>query len=88
MSTYQITRSRKDGPDNDRRIDALEINGSVYNIDQVIVWIESGQYRFYTIVWGQTAYVYVHQRGLYGRKYLTTSPDGFGPNNLLKLPDC
>ena len=88
MKTFRVTKCRRDGSDPDRRIDALEINGSVYGIDQVIIWIESEQYRFYTLVWGRTAYIYVHQRGLYGRKYLSTSRDGFGPNNLLNLPDC
>lgn len=85
MSDYQITRTRKDGPDADRRIDAAEVGGQVYPVDTVISWIESG-HRFYVIVNGKTVWVYVRTRN--SRKYITTSADGYAANNLLQLPDC
>ncbi len=86
MSRYQITRTRKDGPDADRRIDAVEFASQVYWTDSVINWIESGEHSFYTSYAGRIADVYVRLRN--GRKYLTTSADGYGQNNLLLLPDC
>ena len=88
MTTFRITATRKDGPDYDRRIDAVQLEFSqVWGIDQVIQWIDSGVHRFYTSIGGIVAEVYVRRRGL-GAKYLTTSPDGYQRNNLLILPDC
>lgn len=87
MSQYQITHSRKDGPDADHRIDAVMIEGRIYTIDDVIAWIEKYGHRFYTYVNGMTAWVHVVRR--FGSKaFITTSQDGYGPNNLLNLPNC
>lgn len=84
----QITASRKDGLDLDRRLDGFTVNGKYETIDQVIAWIESGAHRFFVSVFGRNVLVIVAQRGLLGRKFLTTQADGFPPNNLLNLPDC
>lgn len=87
MSVHQITHSRKDGRDADRRIDALAFGGYVYPIDTIIAWIESGVHTFYVLVWGRRVAVVVRRHSNL-RKYLTTEGDGFPPNNLLNLPDC
>lgn len=85
MSNYQITRTRKDGPDADRRIDAVEVENQMYSTDQIITWIENGAHSFYTMYFDRYATVYVRKQG--ATKYLTTSADGYGQNNLLLLPD-
>ncbi|PKB13299.1 uncharacterized protein DUF3892 [Novosphingobium kunmingense] len=87
MSAYLVTHSRKDGPDADRRIDAIGFDGYVYPLNTVINWIESGVHSFFVLVLGQRVTVLV-RKTVFGHKYLTTSPDGFKPNNLLYLPDC
>ncbi len=86
MADCQITRTRKDGPDVDRRIDGCEVAGTVYWTDQIISWIENRTNTFFTNYAGRRAEVYVRVRN--NRKFLTTSPDGYGQNNLLLLPDC
>ena len=48
--------------------------------------IEARTHEYYTLVGSREAQVYVKSRA--GRKFLTTSPDGYGPNNLDNLPDC
>ena len=87
MSAYQITHSRKDGFDADRRLDGFLINGQYYEIDTVISWIRSGSYTFYVMVLGRMVTVVARQHAN-GRWYLTTLADSFPPNNLLALPDC
>lgn len=88
MSAYTITNTRKDGNDPDRRIDALMVGGTVYSIDQVIVWIEVDGHTFWVKVTGREVQVLVRQHAHNSRQYLTTLGDGFPPNNLLALPDC
>ncbi|MFC4255359.1 DUF3892 domain-containing protein [Altererythrobacter xixiisoli] len=85
MADHQITRTRKDGPDADRRIDACEVGGHIYGTDDIISFIENRTHTFFTN-YGRRADVYVRVRN--NRKYLTTSADGYGQNNLLLLPDC
>lgn len=82
---YQITHIVPDGSDPGRRIDA--VYGPTCGLlpeDSAIAMIDAGD-GFYTSVYGVTAAVYVAGTWLTGR-FLTTSPDGFGPNNLCQLP--
>lgn len=88
MADYYITHTRKDGADADRRIDAVQINGSVFDIDTVINWINGRAHRFFVTVWGRTVQVITRVHPTSGRWYLTTEADGYPPNNLLALPDC
>jgi hypothetical protein len=55
--------------------------------EDAIAAIESGAWRFYVSVNGQTAWVVV-ARSAAGNKYLKTIADGEQPNNLLSLPEC
>lgn len=87
-TSHQVTCTIKDGPDNDRRIDAIGGFGWKLGQDQAIAAIERGEYTFYTIFNGAYADVLVRQHPTTWRKYLTTSPDGIRPNNLLWLPNC
>ena len=86
MADYQVTCTKKDGADPDRRIDALGGSWGSAPIDHVIHWIEQG-HTFWTEVDKNRAEIIVRAHDK-GRKYLTTEGDGFPPNNLLKLPDC
>ena len=88
MGQYYITHTRKDGADADRRIDAVQIDYRIYHIDTVIDWINSGVHQFFVSVWGRAVQVITRQHPTSRRWYLTTSADGFPPNNLLSLPDC
>lgn len=55
---------------------------------EAILYIESGEWRFYVerpegdAVWVMVAV------SRYGNKYLKTEADGDQPNNLLSLPEC
>jgi hypothetical protein len=51
------------------------------------VWdrIKAGEF-FYVLVQGRQVTVIAKARE--GKKYLTTNPDGFKPNNLDELPNC
>lgn len=89
MTDYQVTCTKKDGPDNDRRIDALA--GPQFNqapIDHVIKWIESGGHRFWTVASGKSVWIEVQEHPKTMRKFLTTQGNGYPPNNLLNLQDC
>lgn len=89
MADVQVTCSTKDGPDLDRRIDGIGGTGGggwYLTTAQAIQSIKAGTNTFYTNVNGVRANVLV--RGHPPREYLTTSPDGIRPNNLLALPDC
>jgi len=88
MGTYYITHTRKDGADADRRIDAVMVAGSVYAIDTVIAWINSGTHQLLVSIWGRTVRVVTQVHPTSRRWYLTTEGDGYPPNNLLALPDC
>jgi hypothetical protein len=87
MASYEINCIIPDSNDPGRRIDA--VGGPVMGVhdeDTVIRWIDEG-HTFWTMVNDVQAKVYVGGTILTGR-YLTTSPDGYQPNNLLKLPRC
>lgn len=88
MAFYQIVCVVQDSSDPGYRIDAVGVHelGRVIPIDEAIAMHDAG-HRFWTIAHGNQANVYVHG-GLMMPRYMTTSPDGFGPNNLLELPPC
>lgn len=83
---YQITRIIPDGSDPGRRIDAVygPVCGLLYE-DAAIRLIDAGNTFFFTDVNYSRADVYVAGTFL-GTRWLTTSPDGYGPNNLCQLP--
>ena len=56
-------------------------------LDEAIVGIESGMWKFYVSLNGQSVWVVVAKSGT-GHKYLKTQNDGEQPNNLLSLPEC
>jgi hypothetical protein len=92
MATFQITRTKKDGPDPDYRIDAFEsfdvATGRWYRdtIDSLLNSIDAGNVNFVEVQGRRVRVVpKVHSRS--GRRYVTTEGDGFPPNNLLRLPD-
>jgi len=83
---YLITHIIPDGADPDRRIDAIwgPACGLVYE-DAGIRNIDWGIHTYYTMAYGMwRADVYAVTRN--GTRFLTTSPDGIGPNNLCQLP--
>lgn len=49
--------------------------------------IESGEWKFYTSVDGESVWVVV-ATSRHGNKYIKTESDGEQPNNLLSLPEC
>lgn len=87
---FQIIRTRKDGPDQDRRIDAIQLaDGRILDLNTAISWIEQFGHRFWTIHGLSSVWVFLRQRGgILSVKYLTTEADGYPYNNLLQLPDC
>jgi hypothetical protein len=56
-------------------------------LDKAIEGIESGKWKFYVSVNGQSVWVIVSTSAS-GNKYLKTQNDGEQPNNLLSLPEC
>lgn len=56
-------------------------------LDQAIQGIESGKYRFFVSVNGDSVWVNIATSAS-GHKYLKTQNDGDQPNNLLSLPEC
>jgi len=81
-----------DGMDADYRLDAVGgfKDGQHWKIpiDTAINHIESGKWRFYTLENGVRAEVIRKVHPHSGRKYLTTSPDGYAGNNLCNLRSC
>ena len=85
----QITCITSDGSDEDRKIDAVGGPGfSVLPIATAIAWHDQG-HTFWTKagLLQLRAEVYVRGTLLTGR-FMTTSPDGYLPNNLHRLPQC
>lgn len=94
MTDHYVTRHVPDGSDLDYRIDELAgvyspLDSSQvfqmpqwrHSIDQVIMNIRAG-HRYIVIKHGRSVHCYIKQHPLTGRWFVTTSADGFMPNNL------
>lgn len=95
MADYRIDCIKRDGADEDRRIDRFggpvpDDSGNRWNdsIDNVIKMIDGGTHRFWTSADGKRVWCKTDTHPKTGRKYVTTEGDGFPPNNLLKLDEC
>lgn len=55
--------------------------------EQAIEGIESGKWKFWVSVGGDSVWVVIAKSAA-GNKYLKTENDGDQPNNLLSLPEC
>ncbi|HEX8643995.1 MAG TPA: DUF3892 domain-containing protein [Allosphingosinicella sp.] len=86
MADYQITHIIPDRSDPDRRIDAVYGPAcGLLPLDTAIQWIANG-HTFWTLVGFYRADVYYVPPTALVRHHLTTSRDGYQPNNLLSLP--
>jgi hypothetical protein len=86
MTSFQITHIIPDRSDPDRRIDAVYGPGcGLLYLDEAIRYIRSG-HTFWTWVGLRQAEVHYIPPSIFARHHLTTSRDGFLPNNLLSLP--
>lgn len=90
--TYQIKcinkTDRYDAHERIRNVGGFD-NSKAWKITQeeAILGIESGKWRFYVSVAGNSVWVVV-AISRYGHKYLKTEADGEQPDNLLSLPEC
>lgn len=86
MTDFYIVATKKDGPDVDRRIDGIKLmGGTILTIDEALSWIDLGN-RFFVNI-GRIVGVHACRRIIGGQRFLHTSPDGVGFNNLLELPN-
>lgn len=81
----KIIRKRWNNPE-DQVITHVQVEGEEVT-EYWRVWdrIKSGE-SFHVLVQGRQVEVIAKARE--GKKYLTTNPDGFKPNNLDELPNC
>jgi hypothetical protein len=86
MTSYDVTCSRKDGPDDDLRLEGLGGADWYHTIDEVIANIGRGD--TYWVNNGKRVQVVVVTHAKTKRQYVTTSPDGLRQNNLLFLREC
>jgi hypothetical protein len=86
MAEYDVTCSRKDGVDDDQRLEGLGGAGWYHTTDEVIAKIGRGD--TYWVNNGKRVQVLVQQHPKSKRQYLTTEPDGLRQNNLMFLRSC
>jgi hypothetical protein len=86
MASYDVTCTRKDGPDDDQRLEGLGGADWYHTIEEVIANIDRGD--SYWVNAGKRVQVVVLNHAKTKRRYLTTQPDGLRQNNLLFLRDC
>ncbi|WP_368499995.1 DUF3892 domain-containing protein [Herbiconiux sp. A18JL235] len=79
----QVTKSSKD---RDGDITGLCGTGWSHTKPEAVSNIARDPQAYFVSVNGRTVYVRVGSRN--GRQYLTTSSDGYSPNNLDDLDDC
>lgn len=79
----QVTRSKKD---DDGDITGLCGFGWSDSKGEAVANIRRDSSAYYVSVDNRTVWVRIGQRN--GRDYLTTSADGYSPNNLDDLDDC
>lgn len=93
MSSHEVKCINKSDRNNAHErithIGGVNPNGTLWKVTQAdaIAGIESGKWKFYVSVKGQTAWVIV-SKSASGNKYIKTENDGEQPNNLLSLPEC
>lgn len=70
-------------------VGGVNVDGTRWKLtlDGAIEGVESGKWKFYVSVNGQSVWVFVSTSAS-GNKYLKTQNDGEQPNNLLSLPEC
>lgn len=87
MADYEIVAVRQAGGDlRTHHIDAVQVGTSLFLVDQIIDWIDSGTHRFWVHVGNKEVDVIVREHESSGRLYLTTAGGGFPPVALLALP--